>query len=753
MSISEGSAVDSDGKNIEGFNFSFLAHERVYKEDQLLSRWRFEEQSIQDGEKVVRDVAHGRNDGFLEGNAVLGGGLFGSGLVLDGTGDYFNIPHFRGLFEDGNFTLSAWIYLDNIGVDNDQQDSAIFSTNGNDINTLLLWYDVNSVSTANRSYSFNLGSTGVNLNRINAPNSLAVQDSWQHLASVVLGNQYIMYLNGKEVVRTDFAGSTQVNIEGGTMRLGSWDNSGQQDFSGVLDEVRIYDSSFNASDISTLYGNGVGDLGIVPAISVDSNNSSSTLSARVDFYQFGQLIAVSDFNSSDLGIDGGSISNFSAVGNGYTFTITPTTHPSLIVVTLQANSAFQGVIGSNGVTKTIRHHSALIGGEYLALWYGFEENNGSNIKDFSDSQIDGNLTGGTRVPGKFGQSLSLATSDYVTTNAESLSLSTTFTLSVWAKILDDAQGVLFRSGQVRLQYHDDNTIRGSIYTGSSWKEVKARSALGRWSQYVITYDGTDLKLFLNGTLEDTLATTGYLNWGDGADHNFYLGKYGTSGWESKVELDDLRVYRKALSELEVFDLYGNGAGDMGIRPLVIGVSPFIARPTAQSVLFMEGNQSGYISGLLEAEVNATGSTISSYTDNTNVSYTYDLNASIAPSTVRVEVPHGAVQKDGNNSQAGAFEFHHRIVTSVEDDLLAWYDLDNISQMTAYDRSGRMRHATYISDDATTPGGGSVTASSSSNNYGRAKAFDNDPTSSDGRWLARQSAFSDPNLSSWDILKI
>ena len=50
-----------------------------------------------------------------------------------------------------------------------------------------------------------------------------------------------MYLNGKEVVRTDFAGTSQVNIEGGTMRLGSWDNSGAQDFSGVLDEVRIYD--------------------------------------------------------------------------------------------------------------------------------------------------------------------------------------------------------------------------------------------------------------------------------------------------------------------------------------------------------------------------------------------------------------------------------------------------------------------------------------------------------------------------------
>ena len=41
------------------------------------------------------------------------------------------------------------------------------------------------------------------------------------------------------------------------------------------------------------------------------------------------------------------------------------------------------------------------------------------------------------------------------------------------------------------------------------------------------------------------------------------------------------------------------------------------------------------------------------------------------------------RKTAITSQAGAFEFRHRIVTSVEEDLLAWYDLDNISQMTAY----------------------------------------------------------------------
>ena len=161
------------------------------------------------GKTVIRDVAVGRNDGFLEGNAQLGSGMFGSGLVLDGTGDYFDIPHFRGLFEDNNFTLSVWVYLNNLGVDNDQQDAAIFSTNGNDLNTMLFWYDVNSVGNANRSFSFNLGPTGINLNRLNAPDSLAVQDFWQHLVAVVSDSQHSIYLNGEEIARSDFAGTSQ----------------------------------------------------------------------------------------------------------------------------------------------------------------------------------------------------------------------------------------------------------------------------------------------------------------------------------------------------------------------------------------------------------------------------------------------------------------------------------------------------------------------------------------------------------------
>ena len=75
---------------------------------------------------------------------------------------------------------------------------------------------------------------------MNAPDSLARQDVWQ-LITVVNGSQHSLYLNDEEVVRTDFAGTDQGTIEGNSSRIGSWNTSNNQYFSGILD-VRIYDS-------------------------------------------------------------------------------------------------------------------------------------------------------------------------------------------------------------------------------------------------------------------------------------------------------------------------------------------------------------------------------------------------------------------------------------------------------------------------------------------------------------------------------
>ena len=124
-------------------------------------------------------------------------------------------------------------------------------------------------------------------------------------------------------------------------------------------------------------------------------------------------------------------------------------------------------------------------------------------------------------------------------------------------------------------------------------------------------------------------------------------------------------------------------------------------------------------------------------------YAFELNAAVNPSMVRVEVPFDSVNKDQNRSQAGAFEFHHRVVTSVENDLLAWYTMDDFNGSLVLDSSGRERHARYHGLDATVPGGGNVTFSNSHATLVASNAFDNIDNAANGRWLARQNQF--PNV--------
>ena len=71
------------------------------------------------------------------------------------------------------------------------------------------------------------------------------------------------------------------------------------------------------------------------------------------------------------------------------------------------------------------------------------------------------------VPGKFSKSLALEPNEYVTADGGKLPLSTELTLSLWTKIREDDFGVIASAGQFRLEYHDDNTIRGYVRIGNT----------------------------------------------------------------------------------------------------------------------------------------------------------------------------------------------------------------------------------------------------------------------------------------------
>ena len=80
---------------------------------------------------------------------------------------------------------------------------------------------------------------------------------------------------------------------------------------------------------------------------------------------------------------------------------------------------------------------------------------------------------------KFSNSLKLEANDYLIADGEWLSLTEPFTLSLWTKILDDTSGILMRNGQFSLEYNEDATLSGRVYTNNGWAESKTRMPSGQ----------------------------------------------------------------------------------------------------------------------------------------------------------------------------------------------------------------------------------------------------------------------------------
>ena len=290
------------------------------------------------------------------------------------------------------------------------------------------------------------------------------------------------------------------------------------------------------------------------------------------------------------------------------------------------------------------------------------------------------------------------------------------------------------NGQVSLMYKDDLSIVGQAFINGEWISVEGPAKFGQWTNYVLTRSSENLSLFINGVLQQSTDSVGVLSFSTVGD--MFIATSDRLQLSSSLELDDFRIYQRALNEEEVQKLFGHGAGDIGIRPLISGSSPFILNPTLHNLSFIENNNT-----LLRTEVTRSaenlnlinGSLISFSDDN----FSYIVNTSDDNVNLYVSIPYGFIEKDGNISQAVAYEFLHRQITSVEDGLVAWYPFDEHNGSKFPDISGNLRHSIFHGLDATQPGDQNISSSeTSATSYPKSNAFDNSLETADDKWLAR-----------------
>ncbi|MEY4386615.1 MAG: hypothetical protein RLY20_1898, partial [Verrucomicrobiota bacterium] len=197
----------------------------------------------------------------------------------------------------------------------------------------------------------------------------------------------------------------------------------------------------------------------------------------------------------------------------------------------------------------------------------------------------GNNHGGATVKyetGEVGQGFTAASS-MVVTNAPSLQLTNALTIEAWVKPptnsgaanrslvskFEFAQFSNNRAGAYYLGLGSGNFLNGPVFmlTPTGYESNAVRLApltnlpFGQWSHLAATYDGAKMKLYLNGVL---LAQSNYTagiwpgtnNLGIGCT---YIPGVGRTIYPANASLDEISIYRRALSDSEIAAIYNSGS--------------------------------------------------------------------------------------------------------------------------------------------------------------------------------------------------
>ena len=185
------------------------------------------------GSSVVDDSGS-NNAGTVSGATWSSAGKYGHALLFDGVNDLVTIPSSSSIDLKGRMTLEAWV-----------QPNALGST----WRSVLVKERPNSLNYALYAHTGGGGPSGrvyVRSRDRYSPGGPIAANAWSHLAATYDGSALRLYVNG--VVVTSLAVSGPIARSTNPLRIGGNSIWGEW-FSGLIDEVRIYNRALTAAEI------------------------------------------------------------------------------------------------------------------------------------------------------------------------------------------------------------------------------------------------------------------------------------------------------------------------------------------------------------------------------------------------------------------------------------------------------------------------------------------------------------------------
>lgn len=183
----------------------------------------------------------------------------------------------------------------------------------------------------------------------------------------------------------------------------------------------------------------------------------------------------------------------------------------------------------------------------LVSYFNFDD----NLKDQKSNTPDGTNSGSaTFTAGKAGKAITLNGIDQKITFArKSFKSGNNISVACWFKTAD-VGGLKFF-----LMCSDFANFTGSSFAGMAISLPSTNSAKGAysastWTHLVGTYDGTNIKTYINGVLAETKNHPGTIS---DLNRDLVIGNFLSEYWVGSI--DDLFIYNKTVTQAEVTQLY------------------------------------------------------------------------------------------------------------------------------------------------------------------------------------------------------
>jgi chitodextrinase len=220
----------------------------------------------------------------------------------------------------------------------------------------------------------------------------------------------------------------------------------------------------------------------------------------------------------------------------------------------------------------------------LVAAYGLEEGSGVTVTDASGNGNNGTIANATWTSsGRYGNGLRFdGSSAWVTVpDADALHLTAAMTLEAWVNssaVSNAWRDVIFKGDDnyylAATSTAGSRPAAGSVFDGS-YAEVFGLAVLatGSWTHLAATYDGSTLRLYVNGTEVSSIAKSGSLRT---STNPLQIGGDGIYGQYFQGLIDEVRVYNVALSAAQI-------ETDMA-NPVVPATTPDTEPPSAPGTL-------------------------------------------------------------------------------------------------------------------------------------------------------------------------